>query len=123
MREIDVQRLLCLERSKMDGAVLDYRAVNLEREQIPDHLKPGAAGAGLRFSFARRIDEIELRLFHQQAADDLAMEQRIPLNGEIHALRREERHRDVAGGFADANVVNGISAAPKVIWTWPMLPA
>src|SRR5439155_11857154 len=36
------------------------------------------------------------------------------VEGEINALRREERDRNITGGFADAHVSNGISPAPEM---------
>jgi len=36
------------------------------------------------------------------------------LNGKIDAFGREEGHRDVAGSFMKADVVDGVSAAPEV---------
>jgi len=48
------------------------------------------------------------------AADGLAMEKGAPFHGEIDAFGREERNGYVAGRLADANVVDGIRAAPKL---------
>src|SRR5687767_9516317 len=42
------------------------------------------------------------------------MEQRVPLNREIHTLRGEERHRYTSGGLANPHIIYGIRAAPKM---------
>jgi hypothetical protein len=43
---------------------------------------------------------------HDNAPDDSALEQRVPLDREIDALRLEEWNRDVPGPLADPDVVD-----------------
>src|SRR5439155_4348113 len=113
-REIDIDRLLRLVRAEMGGPVLNNRAVNLKGKQVSNHLQPGGASSGLRLALGRRVNEIELGLLHEQPAHHFVMGERLPLEGEINALRREERDRNITSGFADAHVSNGISPAPEM---------
>src|SRR2546423_1778985 len=98
----------------MDRAVFDEATVDFEREQIPDHLQPWTALAGLAFVIGGRIDEVQLRPIHQHPADDAMMEQSIPLNGKIKLSCRKKRYRDIARPFADADIVDGIGPAPEM---------
>ena len=93
---------------------MDERAVDLEREEVSNHLQPRAPRARLRFPFARGIDEVEFRLFHEQAAHYLVMEEGVPLNGEIESPAREERNGHAAARLTNTDVVNRVSAAPEV---------
>src|SRR5436190_11393139 len=114
MRKVNVQRLRKLIRAEVNGAIPDDSAVDFEREQVANDLKPRRSGAALSILFGRRIHKIQFRLFHEKAANHSMMQQRIPLNREINALRRKERDGHETSGFADANVINRIGPAQQM---------
>ena len=47
-------------------------------------------------------------------ANDSSMRQRIPFDGKINPFGGEQRNWHVAGGFADAHVIDRISASPQL---------
>ena len=98
----------------MYRAFTNQGAVNFEREQVPNHLQPRPAGASLVFTFSRGIDKIQLRLLHQQPANNFVVKQRVPLHGEIEALGGKKWNRDISGGLADLHVLNRVGATPEM---------
>ena len=51
---------------------------------------------------------------HDDLANQLSVSQRFPFELEVDLFRREKRNGDVGGCFEQADVVDGISAAPQV---------
>src|SRR3954451_12851939 len=98
----------------MGGPIPDDRAINLEGKEVLDHLQPGAAAPGLGIAFGGGIDKVDLRLVHEDAANYLAVQEGIPLDGEINGFSGEEGDRDIAGRFVDSNILNGVSAPQEV---------
>ena len=114
VRNVNIQWLYCPIGAEVDGPILDNGAVDREGEQVPDHLQPGPAHPRLSLVLARGIHEVEFGLLHHHAPDDLAVKQRIPLDGEIDSLCRKQRNGYIAGDLADADVLDGIGASPQV---------
>src|SRR5204862_4299344 len=111
---INVDWLLRLEGAEMDGAVAHQCLIDTKREKVLDHLQPRRAGARLVLALAGRIYEVEFRLVHDDATNELAVPKRIPLNGEIHAPGGEEGNGHIAGRLADAHIPDRISAAEEM---------
>jgi len=114
VREVNIQWPGRLIGAKMNGAFLNFRAVDFEGGQVADHLQPRRTGAALRLLTGRGVDKINFGFEHQHARDNSMMPQRVPLNREVDAFGGEKRHRHVAGRFTEANVVYGIGPVQQV---------
>src|SRR5690606_5596968 len=90
---LERQRLLRLDprRAERGGAVPDLDAVEPERKEPSDMLGPVHARAELRVLVALALDEVEDRVPHHELAHELAVEQRAPLERDVHERKREER--------------------------------
>ena len=66
------------------------------------------------FLFARRIHEIHFRIKEIDIADESAIEESAPLHRKINQRRRKQRHRDMASRLYDLDMVDLVSAAPKM---------
>src|ERR1700722_17686007 len=98
----------------MDGAIVDLDAVEIEGKEIAEHLEPGSAGAGLRFGIVGGVDEVDFGVVDDDLADDFSLEDGVPLDGAFEFLAGEEGGGNVAGLFDEADVFDGVGAAPEV---------
>src|SRR3954469_23934274 len=98
----------------MHRTLLNDGAVDLEGEQIANHLQPRSPGSGLRLVLIGTRHEVQFRLLHQELADDSAVNQGIPLHGKIDSLGSKEGNGNIPRALADFDVMNRISPAPKV---------
>ena len=112
--EKDIDRPGFCVAAEMDGAVVDLETVEIEWEEVAEHLEPGPAGAGLGFRIVGRGDEVEFGLVHIYLADEFAVSDGVPLDGEFEFVAPEEGLGDDAGAFEDADVFDGVGAAPEV---------
>jgi hypothetical protein len=111
--KIDVDGRIGVERDEMDRSVADFATVDLERKQFVDDFEPRASAAGLVFGILFRVDEIQLWLVDDDSADDLAVEQRIPFDGQVHPRGGEQRHRHTAGRLVEADILDRIGPPPE----------
>ena len=75
---------------------------------------PGFVDTNLGILFARRVHKIHFRIKEINVADESAIEESAPLHGQINQGRGKKWDRHVASRFYDLDMMDLISAAPKM---------
>ena len=98
----------------MHFSIADGEAVDLQRKELLDLLRPGFVDTDLRILFAWRIYEINFWFEEIDIADESAIEDRTLLYRKINQRCGKEWDRHMPGGFYDLHMVDLVSAAPKM---------
>lgn len=83
------------------------------RHEIVDSIAPIDLLAGLRVRAAACDDEIQHRTIELDLCEDLAVEQLPPVDRQIDAPHRDERHRHIVVGLDDAQAIDGVRRADQ----------
>jgi hypothetical protein len=92
---------------------VDRDRVEREWKQLFEPVVPVLLGTELRLILVLRLDQVELGLVEVGLRDQLAVEQAMPLHGEVDALAVEERRRLLLAGLHDPDAVDLVRTAPQ----------
>src|SRR5438067_13543965 len=97
----------------MHFSIASGEAIDSQRKELLDLLRPGFVDTDLGILFARRVHEIHFRIKEIHVADENAIEKSAPLHREINQGRGKEWDRHVASRFYNLDMMDLISAATK----------
>ena len=98
----------------MHFSIANGEAIDSQRKELLDLLRPWFVDPNLGILFARRVHKIHFRIKEINVADESAIEESAPLHGQINQGRGKKWDRHVASRFYDLDMVDLVSAAPKM---------